>query len=292
MNEINEDAGRTACLVQKREERARRRLLGEAWSDWQAFVYWSDIDHPSECTYVRRHMPDPMKERIAELLQGLEDAIAASEESVSEVLKKEEVRLQEWEANLRHLEANIGKWQAGLKLREQRIVISERHLDARNTLSNQVAAQKRRIGELEQQLRGVKPETTNIPQSSDNKKPWGWLWDDREKEVPPPPEHSSRRERKRYFAPRGGPTSKPKGLTCSFCRKPQSQVASIIAGPGVYICNECVGQCTDIFIQKDVPFAYTTNLPAKDLLEHLEARLEDDPDFIKGFIKTVLKHLE
>lgn len=33
---------------------------------------------------------------------------------------------------------------------------------------------------------------------------------------------------------------------CSFCAKPSSDVEKVIAGPGVYICNECVGLCSDI----------------------------------------------
>lgn len=35
-------------------------------------------------------------------------------------------------------------------------------------------------------------------------------------------------------------------LRCSFCGKRQEQVRRLIAGPGVYICNECVGLCNDI----------------------------------------------
>ena len=35
-------------------------------------------------------------------------------------------------------------------------------------------------------------------------------------------------------------------LRCSFCAKPSPEVEKVIAGPGVYICNECVGVCTDI----------------------------------------------
>ncbi len=35
-------------------------------------------------------------------------------------------------------------------------------------------------------------------------------------------------------------------LRCSFCGKKQGQVQRIIAGPGVYICNECVNLCSDI----------------------------------------------
>jgi ATP-dependent Clp protease ATP-binding subunit ClpX len=35
-------------------------------------------------------------------------------------------------------------------------------------------------------------------------------------------------------------------LCCSFCAKPGTEVEKVIAGPGVYICNECVGLCNDI----------------------------------------------
>ena len=37
-----------------------------------------------------------------------------------------------------------------------------------------------------------------------------------------------------------------KPLKCSFCRKPQNRVRKLIAGPGVYICDECIGVCTSI----------------------------------------------
>lgn len=43
---------------------------------------------------------------------------------------------------------------------------------------------------------------------------------------------------------------------CSFCGKPQDLVAKLVAGPGVYICNECVGLCNDIMdIGADCPAA-------------------------------------
>ena len=38
----------------------------------------------------------------------------------------------------------------------------------------------------------------------------------------------------------------PKSVKCSFCGKTQESVKRIIAGPGVYICNECIGLCNDI----------------------------------------------
>lgn len=33
---------------------------------------------------------------------------------------------------------------------------------------------------------------------------------------------------------------------CSFCGKSQSAVEKIIAGPKVYICNECIELCNDV----------------------------------------------
>ena len=35
-------------------------------------------------------------------------------------------------------------------------------------------------------------------------------------------------------------------LSCSFCGKSQDDVKKLIAGPSVYICNECVDLCNDI----------------------------------------------
>jgi ATP-dependent Clp protease ATP-binding subunit ClpX len=35
-------------------------------------------------------------------------------------------------------------------------------------------------------------------------------------------------------------------MKCSFCAKPQSQVRKLVAGPGVYICDECIELCSEI----------------------------------------------
>jgi ATP-dependent Clp protease ATP-binding subunit ClpX len=35
-------------------------------------------------------------------------------------------------------------------------------------------------------------------------------------------------------------------LKCSFCGKSQKQVRKLIAGPGVYICDECIELCNEI----------------------------------------------
>lgn len=41
-------------------------------------------------------------------------------------------------------------------------------------------------------------------------------------------------------------TSKDKALFCSFCGKSQHEVKKLIAGPSVYVCDECVSLCNDI----------------------------------------------
>ena len=41
-------------------------------------------------------------------------------------------------------------------------------------------------------------------------------------------------------------TSKDNGIKCSFCGKRQDQVQKLVAGPGMYICNECIMLCHDI----------------------------------------------
>jgi len=48
-------------------------------------------------------------------------------------------------------------------------------------------------------------------------------------------------------------------LKCSFCGKSQKQVKKLIAGPGVYICDECIDLCNEIIEEElsdstDVPF--------------------------------------
>ena len=35
-------------------------------------------------------------------------------------------------------------------------------------------------------------------------------------------------------------------LVCSFCGKPQDMVRKLVAGPGVYICDECIELCNEI----------------------------------------------
>ena len=54
----------------------------------------------------------------------------------------------------------------------------------------------------------------------------------------------------------------PKSVRCSFCGKSQENVKKIVAGPGVYICDECVELCTSIIemeLYEDEKAGYTLN---------------------------------
>ncbi len=55
-------------------------------------------------------------------------------------------------------------------------------------------------------------------------------------------------------------------VTCSFCGKTQDQVQKIVAGPGVYICNECIDLCKEIideeFSQDAAPETLEVPTPA------------------------------
>ncbi|MDA1000571.1 MAG: ATP-dependent Clp protease ATP-binding subunit ClpX, partial [bacterium] len=45
-------------------------------------------------------------------------------------------------------------------------------------------------------------------------------------------------------------SDKNDSLRCSFCGKGQEEVKKLIAGPGVYICDECVELCNDIMVEE------------------------------------------
>ena len=42
-----------------------------------------------------------------------------------------------------------------------------------------------------------------------------------------------------------------KNVICSFCGKPQNSVKRIVAGPGVYICDECINLCNMMKMMKN-----------------------------------------
>src|SRR2546427_12481295 len=62
-------------------------------------------------------------------------------------------------------------------------------------------------------------------------------------------------------------------LKCSFCGKSQKQVKKLIAGPGVYICDECIDLCNEIIDEElSAPAAFDLeNVPKpKEIYEVLD----------------------
>lgn len=59
-------------------------------------------------------------------------------------------------------------------------------------------------------------------------------------------------------------------LCCSFCTKDKDAVAKLIAGPGVYICDECVNLCDLILAEEQVrAFGSWNERPDDELLASL-----------------------
>ncbi len=63
-------------------------------------------------------------------------------------------------------------------------------------------------------------------------------------------------------------------LSCSFCGKSQKEVKKLIAGPGVYICDECIDLCNDIIAEereRDQSQKATLKVPKpKEIKDHLD----------------------
>ena len=61
-------------------------------------------------------------------------------------------------------------------------------------------------------------------------------------------------------------------LNCSFCGKDQAKVKKLIAGPNIYICNECVDLCNDILIEEEQQESKheTKDVKPKEIFEYLD----------------------
>lgn len=58
-------------------------------------------------------------------------------------------------------------------------------------------------------------------------------------------------------------------LKCSFCGKPQEQVRKLVAGPGVYICDECIELCNEIIEEE---FAEEVEMDITDIPKPMEIK--------------------
>src|SRR5947207_10631461 len=61
-------------------------------------------------------------------------------------------------------------------------------------------------------------------------------------------------------------------LSCSFCGKSQKEVKKLIAGPTVYICDECIALCNDIIaeeVEKDEPHGGAEPIPKPEEIKSI-----------------------
>jgi len=84
-------------------------------------------------------------------------------------------------------------------------------------------------------------------------------------------------------------------LKCSFCGKSQKQVQQLIAGPGVYICDECVELCTEIIDERlsenEVAESESFSLPKpKEIFEFLEQYVIGQEPAKKSLSVAVYNH--
>lgn len=92
----------------------------------------------------------------------------------------------------------------------------------------------------------------------------------------------------------GRKSRKSKPMFCSFCGKDSKSVKALIAGPTVFICDECVGLCNKILSGQgdEVPRVDWNKLPDDRLLKNLEhssAIIEASSDFLHRHVETLRK---
>jgi ATP-dependent Clp protease ATP-binding subunit ClpX len=84
-----------------------------------------------------------------------------------------------------------------------------------------------------------------------------------------------------------------KQLKCSFCGKNQDQVRRLIAGPGVYICDECIELCSEIITEElEVEQEYDmTDLPKpREIKEFLDQYVIGQDNAKKSLAVAVYNH--
>lgn len=84
-------------------------------------------------------------------------------------------------------------------------------------------------------------------------------------------------------------------LKCSFCGKTQEQVRRLVAGPGVYICDECIALCEDIlreeFSAAEPVLEDGSELPKpKEIADHLSDYVIGQDDAKKNLAVAVYNH--
>ena len=82
-------------------------------------------------------------------------------------------------------------------------------------------------------------------------------------------------------------------LKCSFCGKSQKQVKKLIAGPGVYICDECIDLCNEIIeeeLAEPAEFRWDSLPKPREIYEFLDAYVIGQDKAKKALSVAVYNH--
>ncbi|MFI3544592.1 ATP-dependent Clp protease ATP-binding subunit ClpX [Staphylococcus sciuri] len=82
-------------------------------------------------------------------------------------------------------------------------------------------------------------------------------------------------------------------LKCSFCGKEQDQVKKLVAGSGVYICNECIELCSEIVeeeLKSQEPEQFTDVPTPKEIMEQLNDYVIGQENAKKSLAVAVYNH--
>lgn len=63
-----------------------------------------------------------------------------------------------------------------------------------------------------------------------------------------------------------------KGPRCTFCKRPSNEVEALVAGPGIYICDECAAFCSNTFEERSIAKMLSKVESAPAAMDHFRDR--------------------